>query len=318
MLQRLEDNPAWGKVLAIDVRRPAGTLHKAQYHRVDLTLPAVDSELAALLQREQVDVVLHAAYLSRPAHNRSWAHELEVIGTMHVLDACATAGIRRLVVASSTGVYGAKASNPNFIPATREPGPTPEHSIWADRIEAERLVHRFAEDNPSTSVALLRTAPILGPSADNLVARLLRRPVVPVLLGYDPLLQFLYESDAADAFELALAGSQMGDFNIVADGVLPLWTVIALIGRIPLPVPYSVVYPIASALWATQLTRMPPELLDYLRFVCVADGDSARRELGFTPSYDIRSTLMELVGADMPYDSPWQLAEPVSAEEGTV
>jgi 1-acyl-sn-glycerol-3-phosphate acyltransferase len=71
-----------------------------------------------------------------------------------------------------------------------------------------------------------------------------------------------------------------GVFNIVGDGVLPLSTVIRLTGRIGVPVPHPVaMYPSRGALWAAQLSEAPPTFLDYLRWICVADGDKARREL---------------------------------------
>ena len=56
------------KVLAVDVRKPTFPMHKTQFHRVDLTLPTADAELAAIWKREGVDTVVHAAFLSSPTH----------------------------------------------------------------------------------------------------------------------------------------------------------------------------------------------------------------------------------------------------------
>ena len=57
--------------------------------KLDLTLPSADADMAAIVEREGVDTVLHAAFLSTPTHAHAWAHELEALGTMHVLNACA-------------------------------------------------------------------------------------------------------------------------------------------------------------------------------------------------------------------------------------
>src|SRR5262249_13260200 len=65
------------KVLAIDVRKPSFPLHKTQFHKVDLTLPTADADLAAILSREGVDTFVHTAFLSAPTHETAWAHELE-------------------------------------------------------------------------------------------------------------------------------------------------------------------------------------------------------------------------------------------------
>ena len=34
----------------------------------------------------------------------------------------------------------------------------------------------------------------------------------------------------------------------------------------------------------------------FLRFLCVADGEKARRELGFRPRHDIRATIQDFLG----------------------
>ena len=50
------------------------------------------------LQREQVDTVVHGAFLSHPTHATEWAHEFEDVGTMHVMNACAAANPARVVM----------------------------------------------------------------------------------------------------------------------------------------------------------------------------------------------------------------------------
>ena len=70
----------------------------------------------------------------------------------------------------------------------------------------------------------------------------------------------------------------------------------ALLGRVPLPMPHFVARGVFRALWATQLADAPPPFLDHLRYLCVADGTRARRELGFRPRYDVRRTLLDFLG----------------------
>src|SRR5476649_1436195 len=116
LLRRLEEDPRYSRVLALDIRPPAlGPTGKVQFVKIDLTQPTVDGELATLLQREDVDTFVHGAFLSHPTHAADWAHELEDVGTMHVLNACAGVEPRRLVMISTTLVYGADPKNPNFL-----------------------------------------------------------------------------------------------------------------------------------------------------------------------------------------------------------
>lgn len=295
-IKRLEEDRRYHKVLAIDIRKPAFPFDKTSFYKVDLTLPTADADLSAILEREGVDTVLHAAFLSTPTHAVAWAHELEDIGTMHVLNACVEASIRRLVVSSTTLVYGADPANPNFLSEDAELRAVVDAPFIQDKISAERQVARFARENPESSVAVLRCAPALGPTVQNYVTRFFARPIAPRLMGHDPLIQLVHEDDVISAFKLALDGDGSGAFNIVGEGVLPYSTVLAMMGKLPLPVPHFLASSLARALWAMQVADLPPAFLGFLRYLCVADGERARRELGFTPRHDIRSTILDFLG----------------------
>ncbi|GAB4529884.1 MAG: SDR family oxidoreductase [Haliangiales bacterium] len=297
LIKRLEEDERYGRVLALDIRRPPIPLEKTEHVELDLTVPGVDRVLAELLARERVDTVVHAAFLAFPTHATEWAHELEDIGTMHMLNACAEVTPARFVMVSSTLLYGARAQNPNFL---REDEPVREsgrNRFLDDKVRAEQQLLRFAEENPAVAVAVLRFAPILGPTVQNLFTRYFARPTAPALLGCDPLMQFVHESDAIQALALAVERrAAVGPFNIVGDGVLPYRTVLALMGRVPITMPHFIAEPLQRMLWVTQLADTPPGFLDFLRYLCVADGARARRELGFSPRFGIERTVRDFLG----------------------
>ncbi|WP_428263924.1 NAD-dependent epimerase/dehydratase family protein [Haliangium sp.] len=297
LIKRLEEDPRYGRVLALDIRTPPIPLEKTQFYDIDLTTPGIDNTIAGLLREHRVDTVVHAAFLSFPTHAIEWAHELEDIGTMHLLNACAEARPRRLVMVSTTLVYGARPENPNFLTEAdplRKSGGNP---FVDDKVQAEHQLRRFAQEHPELETVVLRFAPILGPTVQNIFTRYFTRPLAPALLGHDPIIQLVHESDAAAALERAVAhlGSD-GPFNVVGKGVLPYRTVLALMGRVPVPLPHFVARPLQKALWLTQLADSPPDLLDFLRYLCIADGTRARRELGFTPRFGIERTVRDFLG----------------------
>ncbi len=300
LARRLEADPRVSRVLAVDVRKPAFPASKTRFHKIDLTMPTADSDLSALWKREGVDTVVHAAFLSSPTHNSAWAHELESIGTMHVLNAAGEAAVGKLVLFSTTLVYGAGPSNPNFLDERHELRGHPRARFVKDKVEAERQAERFARENPETVVTVLRVAATLGPTINNFATRFFMRPACPVMMGYDPLMQFVHESDVVDAFQLAVEGDHPGAFNIVGDGVLPYTTVLALLGRIPVPMPSFLAYSVSQALWMTQIFDSPPNFLDFLRFMCIADGAKAAREMGFCARHDIKQTLEDFLGVAPP------------------
>src|SRR5262245_31780722 len=229
LLRRLEEDPRYERVLALDIRPPAVHGQKIELIKLDLTQPTVDAELATLLERYKVDTFVHGAFLSHPTHAAEWAHELEDVGTMHVLNACAGVEPRRLVVISTTLVYGAHPKNPNFLTEDAELRGHRDSRFVNDKVRAERQVQRFAQEHGNVEVCVLRFAPILGPTISNMYTRFFSRPVAPVMMGHDPLMQFVHEQDAAWALKQAVDSQASGPFNIVGKGVLPYTTVLALL-----------------------------------------------------------------------------------------
>jgi UDP-glucose 4-epimerase len=295
LLRRLEEDPRYSRVLALDVRPPSVHGSKIEFIKLDLTQPTVDADLATLLQNTNVDTFVHGAFLSHPTHAAEWAHELEDVGTMHVLNACAEVAPPRLVMVSTTLVYGAHPRNPNFLTETSEMRGHRDSRFINDKVRAEKQVLRFARENPATRTAILRFAPVLGPTVSNMYTRFFARPVLPVMMGHDPLMQFVHEQDAAWALKLAVDSDAEGPINIVGKGVLPYTTVLAMMGRVPLPMPYLVARQLSKAAWATQVLDSPPSFLDFLLYLCVADGARARRELGFSPRLGIKRTIYDFV-----------------------
>jgi UDP-glucose 4-epimerase len=297
LLRRLEEDRQYARVLALDIRPPAVLPGgKTKFVKIDLTQPTIDGELATLLDRHAIDTVVHGAFLSHPTHASEWAHELEDVGTMHMLNACAGVEPRRLVMISTTLVYGAHPKNPNFLTEDAELRGHRDSRFVNDKVRAERQVQRFAREHPRVEVAVLRFAPILGPTVSNMYTRFLSRPIAPVMMGHDPLMQFVHEQDASFALQRAVESHATGAFNIVGKGVLPYTTVLAMLGRVPLPMPQLVARQLTKILWTTQLVGSPPSFLDFLLYLCVADGARARRELGFTPRLSIKRTILDFLG----------------------
>jgi UDP-glucose 4-epimerase len=70
-----------------------------------------------------------------------------------------------------------------------------------------------------------------------------------------------------------------------------------------MPMPHFVARRLYRALWATQIASTPPTFLDFLRYLCVADGSRAERELGFRARYDIQRAIQDFLGLS-PEDEP--------------
>lgn len=293
----LEEDPRIGRVVAIDTDLPRATGNKTRAYPADLTQPTTEARLSEIFAAEHVDAIAHLAFLASPSHAAAWAHELESVGTMHVLIAARHAHVRKVVLGSQTLLYGAHPSNANYLSEDKPLRASRKEPFFADKIEAEEELARFAKRSPGAVCTVLRMAPILGPTVSSYLTRYLSRRLVPTMMGFDPLLQFLHEVDAVAALKLALDRDRPGTFNIVADGVLPLSTVIKLAGRMALPIPDPLARSMTSLLWLAELVETPASFLRYLHYVCVADGRRANDEMGFRPAYTTREALLDFASA---------------------
>jgi len=291
VLRRLAERDGASSVVAIDVAAPPSAL-EVVHRAIDLTEPASDQKVLDTLREEGVTRLVHCAFFTSPRRDSTYSHELESIGTLNLLAAAAAAGVDHVLMRSFTAVYGARGQNPNFLTEDRPLQPNPGLAWVRDKLEAEQHAASFARRYPDLRVTVLRFAPLLGPDVHNFYTRLLDHRVVPTVLGYDPLVQMLHPDDALSAFELALAKAKGGAFNVVPTRPITLGTALHTAAKVPLPVPHPAAYPLVDLLWAAGLADAPGGFVDYARYLFVADGEKARRELGFTARHSSRDALI--------------------------
>ncbi len=284
-------------ICVIDVRDPpCATGPRTSSHPIDLTQPEAGLEVVKVFRQCGVDILVHLAFISHPIHDVDYAHELQVIGTMHLLNAAAAVRLKKIVILGDTKVYGARADNPALLAENSPLRGASESPLVADLVEVEKQLARFASRHRSITCTTLRMANILSRSVDGFIPRLLSKPVVPTVMGFDPPMQFLHHADAFRAIVTAVLKDHPGVFNIVPDGTVSLSAAIAAGGRLALPLPLCAWRTGGSFLWSLQAIDMPPELVDYLRFPFLADGDTARRKMGFEPEFSSLDTVFAFYG----------------------
>jgi UDP-glucose 4-epimerase len=306
LIDRLEKNPQVTEFWVIDLH----ALKKKKYKKVhfiklDLTEPGADARLAQKLKDIEASILVHAAGKNNPSLNWMQAHELEVIGTLAAVSAAKAARIRKFVFCSTTAVYGASPKNPNYISEDHPLDSRAHAHFIRDKVEAEKQVASLLIDAPDILVTVLRFCLIVGPRSKNYFTNLFSRPIVPSLLGYDPLMQFIHERDAAEALLKAVFNDYTGIFNIVGKGVIPLSYALREAGKFSLPVAPFIAYPLVQVLWNLHLAAVPGRLLDYFRYLWVADGEKAERAMGFVPKYSSRDAFLDFAKAHRLEEYQW-------------
>lgn len=252
--------------------------------------------LADLLRREQVDVVVHLDIAGEePAPPGSEATmQQDVLGSMLLLGACARAGVQRVVLRSSTLVYGAYAHTPAFISEDWKPARPRRAGLIRNYIETEAFAADFARKHPHLQLVILRCAALVGGGIWSPFARYLSQPEPRMLSGFNPRMQVLHPDDAAAAFALAALTPAAGAYNLAAADPLTLQQMIRLAGKRPAPVAGPL---LEAAAWFGQrraLLGAWPFEQGYLRYACVAETRRAREQLRWQPHHRASEIVREL------------------------
>jgi UDP-glucose 4-epimerase len=292
----LELDPRVDVIVGMGTGDPTVELERTEYVRADQSY----SLLRRIVRATEPDTIVHTFLLvdSRRMSGRA-LHETNVIGTMNLLAAAGAPGssVRQVVVKSATLVYGSRPQDPRYFAETTRRSALPRTRVERSLVEVEGYVYDFAKDYPDVVVTTLRFANVLGPELDTPISRNLARRVAPFIAGFDPLLQFVEETDVVRALALVTSERMPGVFNVAGDGLLP-WSEVAKLAdsrRLPLP-------PLLTRQAARPLVRVgaidfPPELEDLLRFGRGVDNRKLQAA-GFKYEYTSAGAVRSFVGAN--------------------
>ena len=152
--------------------------------------------------------------------------------------------------------------------------------------------------HPEIETVVLRPAHILG-ATHNAVSNYLRLPRVPVLYGFDPMLQVLHEEDAVTALLAAATPGVRGVFNIVGPDPLPLRKLIEVAGKPTLELPHVVLPSVVNRMFQMRFAEFPAAELDYIRYAATMDGSRAREVLRFRHAYTVREAVAAALRQDI-------------------
>src|SRR5579875_2694648 len=232
----LQADPAVAKVIGVDVVPPRVDLGRTEFVRADIRNPII----AKVIASAEVDTVVHMSVIATPfgAGGRAAMKEINVIGTMQLLAACQKAPtLRKLVVKSTTAVYGSSSRDPALFTENMEPRALPRSGYAKDSVEVEGYVRGLGRRRPDVDITLMRFANFIGPRIDTPLTRYFSLPVVPTVLGFDPRVQFLHERDGMEVLRRAVVEDHRGTFNVAGDGLMLLSQAIRRAGRTSVQIP---------------------------------------------------------------------------------
>lgn len=281
------------EIIGIDTVRPSAEAGPIEFVEADIRDPAI----TGLIPEVGPDVVVHCGIIWFPEEGRPSRalHDINVIGTLNLLAACERVeGLRAVVARGSAAIYGSAPGRPTFFTeemAGRYPLVT---RFQRDVSELEGYFESFARRHPQVTCCMLRFQSEIGPDLENPLSRYLSLPVVPVQLGFDPLLQLLHPVDANGALVAAVHDPVNGPVNVAPDGSISLSRLLRLCGKVSVPIPPGVsdllLKRMIGVLGTADLYRDGQLLLRYGRG---CDNRRLREEIGYEPAFDTEGTAQD-------------------------
>src|SRR5262249_40357668 len=247
---------------------------------------------------EGVDAVLHTATLHKPhliTHGRQSFVDVNVTGTLNLLEEAATVGVESFVLTSTTSAFGDALTPPAEAPAawiTEDVTPVPRNIYGVTKTAAEDLCELFHR-NRNLACLVLRTSRFFPEEDDREETR----------QAYDDgnvkANEFLYRrvdlEDVVSAHLLALVKApKLGFGRYIVSATTPFTRDDLLELRMNAPLVLKRKIPDYEAEYARRGWKMFPDIER------VYVNERARNDLGWQPRYDFDYVLDRLRAGDDP------------------
>jgi UDP-glucose 4-epimerase len=272
------------EVCGVDIVSWPGRPVGVRVHKVDLRKRKFED----VIRTERPDAVVHMGFIRHFRRPQRLRHDVNVRGTKLLLDHCVRHGVKQLVVLSSGYVYGAFAENPYGMDEDFPLSASRAYPEIRDLVEVDTLASAFMWKHPEVRTCVLRPVNVIGRTVRSMIRSYLEIPRVPTVMGFNPMMQLLDESDLTRALELALDHGLQGVFNVTGSGEVPLHTIVEEVGASAWPVPGPLLQLTFDQLFRWGLWSYPPGILDYLKYPVLLDGRHFREATGFEPRVALR------------------------------
>ncbi len=292
LVGRLLADDAVERVTAIDMR-PAPLAHpKLTYLRQDINAP-----LDSAFRDARVEALVHLAFVLRQTRSRAESRRVNVEGMANVLRACDAAGVRQLVLMSSSTIYGPHPDNPALMPEDHPLRPPRGFDYAEDKAACEALCQEFASAHSDVAMTILRGCVVMGPNARNFITSALDKPVLIAVRGADPPMQFLHEDDLLEVLWESLRGDHPGVYNIAGRDTVRWSEMVQLAGKRVISLPAPLAYGLTDLTWHLRLQNDSPSVgLDFIRWPWTVSTVKLETAIGYAFRYTSREALESYLG----------------------
>src|SRR5688572_20785225 len=249
------------EIVGVDYRALTKPLsHPAEVYRANYNKTKIED----IFRRHPPTHVIHLGRVGNLKQTVEKRFDLNVLGSRKVMDLSLRYRVQRLIVLSTFHIYGAHPNN--HIPIY-EDDPLRAGADFpqiADAIQLDNQALAWMWQHPKVRAVILRPTNVVGPNIQNAMSSFLRSKRIPVMIGYDPMEQFVHEIDLVSAILTALASEELGVYNVAGLGSIPWSRTIDVVAKKRLYVPSSLAM---SYLRMAGLVSdsLPPYMVNFLK-----------------------------------------------------
>ncbi len=271
------------EVIGVDKSPWEGRPREVRFYQLDQRKKRFED----VIRRERPQAIVHLAFIRHFEEDPAIRHEVNVAGTKRLLEFAVAYKVKKLVIFSSSYVYGALPENPYYMDEGYPLNASRTYPDVRDLVEVDTLASAYLWRYPEIAISILRPVSVLGYYAHSAISRYLRLEYVPTILGFDPLMQFIHEEDVAEAIARTIEKGVRGVYNVVGPGAVPLKVAIAATGGMALPAPEFITRPAITALFRWGMYPFPPGAIDFAKYPCTLDGSRFVAATGFKPRFSL-------------------------------
>jgi UDP-glucose 4-epimerase len=254
----------------------------ATFYRADICSP----ELERIFEKERPELVNHHAaqtVIQKSMQDPVLDAEQNIVGSLHIISQCLRSGVKKIVYASSAGIYG----EPKYLPVDESHPVTPISYYGISKHTVEHYLNVSHLEN-SLNYTVLRYSNVYGPRQSpkgeaGVVAIFTRQMLQgerPTIFGKgDKTRDYVYVADVVAANLLAMEKSVDGVYNIATGAETSDQEMFDLL---------------AGLTGYEADPRYAPVRKGEIYRICL-DSSKAQKEIGWQPRFALREGLAETV-----------------------
>ncbi len=266
-------------VVGIDIRPWPDSPNGVEVHVVDLRKRAAED----VFRTAKPAVVVHMGTLTQFTAPTEERERINLDGTRKVFEYCHRYRAKHVVFVGRHTFYGASGDSPLYHTEDEPPVAVTKFPELTDLVAADLFAGSALWRYPDMSTSVLRMCYTLGPTKHGTLATFLKGPLVPMVLGFDPLYQFMHEQDVVSAIVAAVKTRVAGVFNVAGPQPVPLSLAVRVTGRTAVPLPEAV---FRRLLGRFGLPKLTIGAVQHIKYPVVIDASRFKAATGFQHQID--------------------------------